>query len=108
VAAIGEAFGTTPARQEPPRARGAKPKPPAAPVSPNKVETVLTDVLSKAREFLTALPAKNRPRKRQGLVKHLVSGLGRKHPETVVQRLVDQLIREGVLQEADGQMTYRL
>ncbi len=112
VAAISDAFGTTPPRHEPPRhdtgrAR-AKSKAPATPVAPNKVETVPADVLSKAREFLTALPARNRPRKRQGLVKHLVSGLGRKHAETVVQRLVDQLIREGLLQEADGQMTYRL
>ena len=112
VAAISEAFGATTARHEPPRhdtgrAR-AKSKALAAPVAPNKMEAVPSDVVAKAREFLTALPARNRPRKRQGLVKHLVSGLGRKHAETVVQRLVDQLIREGVLQEADGLMTYRL
>lgn len=107
VASIGEAFGTTPARHEPGRGR-AKARPTAAVTAPNTAESVPADVLLRARASLVALPARNRPRKRQGLVKHLVSGLGRKHPELLVQRVVDELIREGVLQEADGQMTYRL
>lgn len=107
VAAIGEAFGTTHTRPEPGRGR-AKARPHAAAPAPNTAESVPLDVLLRARASLVALPARNRPRKRQGLVKHLVSGLGRKHPELLVQRVVDELIREGVLQEADGQMTYRL
>lgn len=46
--------------------------------------------------------------KSQGLVKHLVSGRGRNHTETLIQTIVDQLIRKGALQESDGQMSYRL
>ena len=46
--------------------------------------------------------------KSQELVKHLVSGRVRNHAETLIQTLVDQLIREGALQESDGQMSYRL
>lgn len=107
VASIGEAFGTTHTRHEPGRGR-AKARPPAAAPAPNTANSVPADVLSRARASLVALPARNRPRKRQGLVKHLVSGLGRRHPELLVQRVVDELIREGVLQEADGQMSYRL
>jgi hypothetical protein len=107
VASIGEAFGTTHARHEPGRGR-AKARPAAAAPAPNTADSVPLDVLLRARASLVALPARNRPRKRQGLVKHLVSGLGRRHPELLVQRVVDELIREGVLQETDGQMTYRL
>ena len=107
VASVGEAFGTTHRRHEPARGR-AKARPPAAAPAPNTAESVPADVLLRARASLVALPARNRPRKRQGLVKHLVSGLGRKHPELLVQRVVDELIREGVLQEADEQMSYRL
>ena len=117
VASIGEAFGSATGRHFPAReqtgrqdaGRGrAKARPAAAAPAPNTADSVPLDILLRARASLVALPARNRPRKRQGLVKHLVSGLGRKHPELLVQRVVDELIREGVLQEADGQMTYRL
>ena len=102
VASIGEAFGTTTGRGR------AKARLPAVAPAPNTADSIPADVLLRARASLVGLPARNRPRKRQGLVKHLVSGLGRRHPELLVQRVVDELIREGVLQEADGQMTYRL
>jgi hypothetical protein len=116
VASIGEAFAPASGRHVPARAdtgrqdagRGRTRTKPAAALAPNIAESVPADVLLRARASLVALPARNRPRKRQGLVKHLVSGLGRRHPELLVQRVVDELIREGVLQEAGGQMTYRL
>ncbi len=108
VAAIGEAFGATPARPEAARGRGAKPKSLTPPIVSNKSESVPPELLLRARSKLAALPTKNRPRKRQGLVKHLVSGLGRKYPEAFVQQVVNQLIHDGALQEANEQMTYRL
>jgi hypothetical protein len=116
VASIGEAFGATTGRHVPVRqdtgrqdtGRGRARAKPAVALAPNIAESVPADVLLRARASLVALPARNRPRKRQGLVKHLVSGLGRRHPELLVQRVVDELIREGVLHEAGGQMTYRL
>jgi hypothetical protein len=115
VGSLSEAFGGDRPSPQAAASRGrtrGRPKipdvPPALKLSPNKSDVVTGDILQKAQASIAALPARNRPRKRQGLVKHLVSGLGRKHSESLVQIIVDQLIRDGALSESDGQMTYRL
>ncbi|MCS6946895.1 MAG: PIN domain-containing protein [Steroidobacteraceae bacterium] len=87
----------------PPRLRSSKADAPR----PQQISAT-PELVAQARASLAALPPRNRPRKRQGLVKHLISGLGRRHSESVIQALVDELLREGVLQETGGQMSYRL
>lgn len=118
VATLGEAFGAPLSPEvalRPSRTRGrgrSMATAPAVPAPvrqiPNKSEFPADDIVAKARASIKALPARNRPRKRQGLVKHLVSGLGRRHSETLVQLIVEQLIREGVLRDVNGQMSYEL
>lgn len=115
VGSLGEAFGAVASTSELAQSRGrsrgrsrVSVAPPLPRHVPNKTDAVTDDLVVKAHASIAALPARNRPRKRQGLVKHLVSGLGRRHSETLVQLIVDQLIRDGVLNESDGQMSYRL
>jgi hypothetical protein len=59
-----------------------------------------------AVSYLTRMPKNRRPRKRKGLLANLHSHFSKKIPEAEVQRLIDQLIAQGHLSEANGAITY--
>jgi hypothetical protein len=59
-----------------------------------------------ALQLLAGTQKARRPRKRKGLIGVLHSHFARKVPETELQRLVDELIAEGSLSEANGAITY--
>lgn len=58
--------------------------------------------------LLTGTQKARRPRRRKGLIGVLHSHFARKVPETELEGLVDELIAEGTLSEANGAITYHL
>ena len=61
-----------------------------------------------ALHLLAGTQKARRPRKRKGLVAVLHSHFAQKVPESELQRLIDELIAEGVLSEANGAIAYHL
>jgi hypothetical protein len=59
-----------------------------------------------ALQLLAGTQKARRPRKSKGLIGVLYSHFARKVPESELQRLVDELIAEGHLSEANGAITY--
>jgi hypothetical protein len=107
-AALAEAFpAAMPAIA--PRGERAKPKAKSSrkSVAPAAPQGLTNEAMLQARNFVAGIPARNRPRKRKGLVQSLISGLGRRHDEAVVQAMVEQLIQDGVVQESGGHLSYR-
>jgi hypothetical protein len=61
-----------------------------------------------AIQWLTAMSARSRPRKRKGLVAHLHTHFGRNIAEADIQRHVDQMISDKKLSETNGTLAYHL
>jgi len=61
-----------------------------------------------ALHLLTGTQKMRRPRKRKGLIAVLHSHFSQRVPESELQRLVDELIAQGNLSEANGAITYHL
>ena len=59
-----------------------------------------------AFRLLAGTQKARRPRKRKGLISVLHSHFSQKVPESDLQRLVDELIAQGVLSETNGAITY--
>jgi PIN domain len=59
-----------------------------------------------ALHLLAGTQKARRPRKRKGLIAVLHSHFAQKVPESELQRLVDELIAEGTLSEANGAIAY--
>lgn len=61
-----------------------------------------------ALHLLAGTQKARRPRRRKGLVAVLHSHFAQKVPESELQQLIDELIAEGSLSEANGAITYHL
>lgn len=104
VGTVAEAF----AAERGPRAERAAPRAPRtpAPERQRRARAVDADVLQRVKHWLARLPARNRPRKRKGLVASLKSHLAGKLETPALEALVDALVAEGVVSEKDGALTW--
>jgi hypothetical protein len=110
VGAVAEAFGGARVEraERPARAERAAPRAPRAPVPERQRRAPAVDgeVLQRVKHWLARLPARNRPRKRKGLVASLKSHLAGKLEAPALEALVDALIAEGVVSAKDGALTW--
>lgn len=104
VGTVAEAF----AGERAPRAERAAPRAPRAPAPERqrRVPAVDAEVLQRVMHWLARLPARNRPRKRKGLVASLKSHLAGKLETPALEALVDALVAEGVVSAKDGALTW--
>lgn len=62
----------------------------------------------RAVQWLSAIPSRQRPKKRQALVSYLSTGFAKKLSEREIQACVDRLIAAGKVSEVGGAITYQL
>jgi hypothetical protein len=67
-----------------------------------------SDAYTETVRWLAAMPKKNRPRKRKGLVAHIYSHHAKKVPESQIEAFIDQLVAEGKIDAAGGLIAYKL
>ena len=105
VGTMAEAF----AGERSPRTERAAPRAPraAAPERQKRAPAVDAEALQRVKHWLARLPARNRPRKRKGLVASLKSHLANKLETPALEALVDALIAEGVVSAKDGALTWK-
>jgi len=110
VGTVAEAFGAA----RPERAERAERAPrteraarAAAPERQRRAPAVDAEVLQRVKHWLARLPARNRPRKRKGLVASLKSHLAGKLDAPALEALVDALVAEGVVSARDGSLTWK-
>jgi hypothetical protein len=91
-----------------PRAERAAPRAPRAPAPERqrRAPAVDAEALERVKHWLARLPARNRPRKRKGLVASLKSHLAGKLETPALEALVDALVAEGVVSAKDGALTW--
>lgn len=87
------------------RAQRAAPRAPAA-ERPRRAPAVDPEALQRVTHWLARLPARNRPRKRKGLVASLKSHLAGKLDGPGLEALVDALIADGVITAKDGALAW--
>ena len=73
-----------------------------------KSESEEHSTLATAIQWLKDMQPRARPRKRKGLIAHLHNRFGKKIPEAELHILVNRMIAERKLTEADGALGYRL
>ena len=105
-----EALGSRAAPAAAPRSPGG-PRPSGRPggragVRPESPRREGGSLKDEALQLLAGTQKARRPRKRKGLIGVLHSHFSRKVPETELQSLVDELVAEGSLSEANGAITY--
>jgi hypothetical protein len=104
VGTVAEAFSDERAA----RAERATPRAPRAPAPERqrRVPAVDAEALQRVKHWLARLPARNRPRKRKGLVASLKSHLAGKLETPALEAIVDALVAEGVVSAKDGALTW--
>lgn len=100
VSAVAEAFPAARAERVPRAAR------PAASDRARRAPAVDAESLQRVRHWLTRLPARNRPRKRKGLVASLGSLFAGKLDAASLDALVEALAEEGLVSIKDGGLTW--
>jgi hypothetical protein len=110
VGAVAEAFAgeRAPRAERAPRTERPAPRAPRvpAPERQRRAPAVDAEVLQRVKHWLARLPARNRPRKRKGLVASLKSHLAGKLEAPALEALVDALVAEGVISAKDGALTW--
>lgn len=105
VGTVGEAFPQAPASSgraerspRPPRTAGSE--------RTRRAPAVDAEALQRVRTWLTRLPARNRPRKRKGLLASLGSLFAGKLDAARLEALIDALAAEGRVTVKDGSLTW--
>ena len=101
--ALGSRTAAAPATRGARGARSGARRESPRPESPRREGGSLRD---EALHLLAGTQKVRRPRKRRGLIAVLHSHFSKKVPESELQGLVDELIAEGSLSEANGAITY--
>ncbi len=104
VSTVAEAFPAAQPAARPERApRAARP---ASHERARRAPAVDAESLQRVRHWLTRLPARNRPRKRKGLVASLGSLFAGKLDAARLDALIDALVDEGLVSVKDGGLTW--
>lgn len=106
VSTVGEAF---PQVQAPPSTRAERAPRTARTAGSERARrgpAVDAETLQRVRTWLTRLPARNRPRKRKGLLASLGSLFAGKLDAARLEALIDALAAEGLVSVRDGSLTW--
>jgi hypothetical protein len=104
VSTVAEAFPAPQSAARPERApRAGRP---ASSERARRAPAVDAESLQRVRHWLTRLPARNRPRKRKGLIASLGSLFAGKLDAARLDALVDALVDEGLVSVKDGGLTW--